>query len=172
MKKTTREKLLELHAGEPHLNQTMIAERLGVSRQRISALVAQMGLKIEAGPRGISGRRDPDELAANRRLLTARARGEIVAPPGLSADSKILLAAADLARRGYAVFLPMNPSRARCDLVTIDERDRVEQVVVSSPAKPGDDVRYDTPENARKLRRVMIMSDRPVEYSPALRPKE
>lgn len=161
MTKTTRERLLELHAAHPELNQTQIAEELGVTRQRVSALVKQLQLNVQSGPVGIGGRRTRE---------AAPAVDAIVAPRTIGPSGAVLLAAADLDRRGYDVFFPLNPARARCDLVAIDERDRVEQIVVEKRAKRGP-VRYDTPENDRKIRRAMILTDQPVQYSPALRPK-
>lgn len=157
--KSTRDRLLEIHKADPRLNQTEISARIGVSRQRISALVNEMGLNVERGPRGIGSRA--------RAEPAPRPEG-IVAPPGASPTVGVLLAAADLARRGYDVYLPVTKD-PQCHIVAIDAHDRVERILVETKKRGGTDVRYDTPENDRKMRRALVLTEQPVQYSPALR---
>jgi hypothetical protein len=163
--KTTREKVLALHVAEPSLNRSEIAKRLGVSRQRVSAIVATEGITTETGKRGIGGR----PRTTGEDDVGTKTRDEIVTPSGTSPSAAVLLAAADLARRGYAVFSPITKSPP-CELVAIDGSGRAEQIVVER--KRGKAVRYDTPENDRKMRRALILTDEPVQYLPALRAKD
>lgn len=173
---STRERLLALHRAEPHLNQTQIAERLGVTRQRIGQLIEALERdgelttdEIDRGPRGIRGR--PKASAAAE--AAPRVTGGIVAIPAAATPAvAVLLVAADLTARGYSVFAPLTPSTAKCDLVAIDRDDRVERIVVSRGRRAGEEIRYDDPQRYGGDRRAMLLTDEPIQYEPPLESAE
>lgn len=166
---STRDRMLALVHAEPHLNQAEIAARLKVTRQRIKQLADEEGLTLKRGPVGVSGRKPKAEDPVKR--VTG---GLIEMPPGASPAVAVLLTAADLTARGYAVFLPVNQT-ASCDLVTIDPAtDKVERVVVRKArrAGAGEEVRYDDPIRGRADRRAFLLTDEPgVRYEPAIKPR-
>jgi len=160
---TTRERLLALVRAEPHLNQTELAERLGVTRQRVKQLVDDEGLAIDRGPRGAGGRK-PKVTEPTAPSMTG---GVAAMAAGTTPAVAVFLAAADLTSRGYTVFLPVTQT-ASCDLVAIDRDGQVERIVVRRARRAGEEVRYDDPIHGRHERKAMILTDEPVRYEPAL----
>lgn len=161
---TTRQRLREAHQANPELGSTELAEQLGVARQRIEQLAREEKIRLKSAPRGLGSR---------RRLQTSEAAPaygigpQIIAPPKLEHSAAVLLTAADLTRRGYAVFLPIN-QHAKCDLVSIDRLGRVDQVAVRKAKRAGGEVRYDTPENERRMSHAFVLTEEPISYRPEL----
>jgi Winged helix-turn-helix DNA-binding len=160
---STRERLLALVKADPNITKAQIAERLGVTRQRIKQLADAEGLSIADG---IAGRKPGPQKRATAEA--APVTGGIASiPPGTSPAVAILLAAADLTARGFSVYLPF-ATTAAADLVTIDTHGRVERVSVARARRAGGEVRYDDPDRGGVDRRALILSEEPVQYSPAL----
>jgi hypothetical protein len=161
---TTRERLKALHRAEPHLNQSELADRLHVTRQRVQQLAKSLELTLDTGPRGPGGRKVKE--------ADPKPREPMAVPPGTTPAVAVLLTAADLTARGFTVFVPLTPT-ASCDLVAIDRNDRVERVVVRKARRAGEEFRYDEPmpDRSRSDRRAMILTDEPIRYEPAIRSK-
>lgn len=163
---TTRERVVALVRDEPHLNQTEIAERIGISRQRVAQIVADEELDVPRGPRGVASRK---RAAAATPALAERPDDAIPQYlAGAGGTIAVLIAAADLMARGFSVFYPLTQS-APCDLVAIDRNGKVERIDVTKARRAGGEIRYDDPDRSKADRRALILTDEPVRYEPALR---
>ncbi len=158
---STRERILALMKQSPHLNQTEIAERLGVSRQRVAQIVVSEELELTKGKRGARGRAKPPAQEAAP-AYNVDALPKYLANAG--GPVAVLIAAADLITRGYAVYLPVAPTAA-ADLVAIDHRGRVKRFDVKTKRRAGP-VEYPTGEQIDV--RAFVTTDEPVKYAPEL----
>ena len=162
---SNRERIIALVKQSPHLNQTEIAEQLGISRQRVAQIVADEGLNAPKGKRGVAPRKSPTIAEA----APAPPRDAI---PGYLANAggpiAVLIAAADLMARGFTVYMPIVPSGA-ADLVTADRRGKLERVSVQrAQRKAGDKLEYSYPKPGDVERHALILTDEPVRYEPRL----
>jgi hypothetical protein len=128
---SNRERIIALVQQSPHLNQTEIAEQLGISRQRVAQIVADEGLNVPRGKRGVMPRKS---------AVAAEAAPAAEAIPAYLANAggpiAVVITAADLMTRGYTVYLPIVPSAA-ADLVAIDPNGKVERVSVQQASSEG-----------------------------------
>jgi hypothetical protein len=159
---TTRERIIALVKEEPHLNQTEIAEHVGVKRQRVSQIIADEGLSVPRAKRGVASRK----LAAE----DSRAPSSDAVPAHLAAAGRmvgVLVAAADMMVRGFTVFLPVTQTAA-CDFLAMDSRGQIERVSVRKARRAGEEIRDDDPIRGGTDRRALILTDEPVRYEPVL----
>lgn len=164
---STRERFRALIKQHPHLNQTELAERLGVTRQRVSRIAAAEQVALDTGKRGPRGRA-PAAQALGETAPTYAVPGAIPFPPVSQPAVAVLLTAADLVRRGYEVYYPLTGT-GTFDLITVDSKNTIEPIAVRTARRVAGEVRYDTPELERKMRRAMILRDEPIQYDPPMR---
>jgi len=104
--------ILELIAKEPSLSQADAARRLGISRQRVSQLCKQHGLKLAKGTKGI--RKDSKARTGPNPNHFGHPRGRSNSA-FIGAASEAVVAAY-LMQRGIPVYRSMSPV-ASCDLI-------------------------------------------------------
>ncbi len=160
----TRQRVLALVREEPQLNQSEIAARVGATRQRVSAILASEGLTVPKGKRGA--------LPRGKAVVTETAPKHAPGLPSYLAAAGgvagVLVAAADLMTRGYAVYLPVSPSAAP-DLIAIDRKGGVKRVGVQrARRRTGNALEYEYPKPNEIDVQAMLVTDEPVHYDPAL----
>lgn len=163
---STRERIIALVKQEPHLNQSEIAERVGVKRQRVSQIIADEELNVPRGKRGVAPRARATE--------PTRAPSSDALPAHLAAAGGmvgVLIAAADMMARGFTVFLPVTQT-APCDFLAMDAKGKVERVSVRKARRAGEEIRYDDPIRGGTDRRALLLTDEPVRYEPAFRDRK
>lgn len=163
--KTTREKVRELFAAEPNLNLSDIAERIGVSRERVRQIAAGENLGI---PRGVQGYRRRGRKAGPpaSRVIT----GGVPCKVNSTVAGTIgeLLVAADLSARGYIVFFPLVRS-AICDLVALHPRVKAAlRIEVRCGHRSGERIVYSTKSNSPAEHHAVVVTGEPVIYKPEL----
>ena len=145
-------KILELIAKEPSLSQSEAARRLGISRQRVSQLCKQYGLKMA---KGTPGARKPPRHSGPlpNHFGHPRGRGN---PAFIGAASEAIVAA-HLMQRGIPVYRSMSPV-ASCDLIADFDgtlfrievrsvkRDKLGKAIFSPPAERYDLLALVTPD--------------------------
>lgn len=112
---TTRDRIREIRARDPHASAQEIADEVGVSRQRIYQLLNELGLRtrtVYTRPR--SGR--TSEPVAR----TGGVQGKISTL--VAGTIGELLVAADLLARGYVAFGPIGPHTACHDLIAVHRK--------------------------------------------------
>jgi biotin operon repressor len=112
-----RERLLALRDGDPEISGSTIATKLGISRQRVSQLLAELGLP--RGRRGGLGKRESKRTFHN---LAPAERANGHASTIASGTCGELAVAIDLFRRGYDVFRSLSAS-ARCDMIAVQRNE-------------------------------------------------
>jgi hypothetical protein len=157
--------VIALITQSPHLNQTEIAARIGISRQRVAQIVSEERLAVPRGKRG----------AAPRRRVAETPRARERSPGGLPAylaeaggAAAVLITAADLMARGFAVYLPIAPTAA-ADILAIDANGRVKRVAVRPARRTvGGAVEYSYPKPGEVDTHATLLADTPIQYSPEL----
>lgn len=127
MKRTARQRLLELVRDNPGITTLEAVHALGISRQRLYQLVASEGLKLrDARVRVAPGNKAPPLLHISDK----------VGPKAAGGISELIVAV-DLLRRGLDVYRSMT-SGGQCDLVAIDRAtEKVTRVEVKSAKRDG-----------------------------------
>lgn len=163
--KTTREMIREIVSSEPHLNQSEIAARVGVSRERVRQIVSEEEFAVPRGIRGVMPRQGRASRIPQSRVRT----GGVVMPINHTTAGTIseLLAAADLTARWYVVFFPLVRT-AICDLVVIGLQGSVERIEVRSGHRYDGRVVWSRPDASKSDRRAIVLSGEPVHYDPPL----
>ena len=151
---TTRERVRELVAAGPTLNLSGIAERLGVSRERVRQIVTQESLVVAKGVVGYRPR-PKRESQPETGYLCETAKGTVGE----------LLVAADLTARGLVVFFPLVRT-AECDLVALARRGKPERIEVRCAKRRGGVVRFSKPDTAGYDRLAIVVPGEPVRYEP------
>lgn len=155
---TTREQVRALIRDEPMLNLAGIARRVGVSRERVRQIAEEEGLVAPKGVVGVHVHRPPVA-----RLIT----GGVSVPLSSTVVGTIgeLLAAADLAARGFMVFFPLVRTGA-CDLITLNRSGKTERIEVRCGHRKDGKVRYSFADRSKSDRHAIVITGEPVTYSP------
>jgi hypothetical protein len=109
----TRDRVQKLRASDPDISGAVIAERLGISRQRAQQLLKELGLPTKTPARPRYHYREPREPVAEKPKWQRFAA--VVCGPHVGAHAE-MIACADLLERGFDVFRSISQAGC-CDLI-------------------------------------------------------
>jgi hypothetical protein len=158
--RTTRERVRELVVSDPELNLSGIAERIGVSRERVRQIATEEGLAVA---RGVVGYRPRPRRPPASRVITGGVPVEITHT--VAGTIGELLVAADLMARGFVVFAPIARHTASCDLIALVSG-TPERIEVRCAKRREGKLRYPAPK-ARFDRLALVVTGETVTYLPA-----
>jgi len=144
-------------AGSPA---SVIAERLGVSRQRVYQVAAKAGIALPRYHARTWGQRPPKP-----RLITGGVFTTISTATAGSISE--LLVAADLLARGYAVFMPVIHSRGH-DVVAEKNGMMITVEVRSAHRNASGKLIYNRRPEMRSTHYALVVTGEPVAYDPPI----
>lgn len=153
------EKILrDLIEAEPNITQAQAAVRLGVSRQRISKLCQELGIKMPDGRRG-----RPLGLPKRSAELNHFGHERQRHNPAFIGGACELVVAADLLKRGIPTYRSLTPSAA-FDLVA-DYEGQLFRIEVRAAKKKDEQVVFSRPEKRYDVL-ALVTPDAQVIYRP------
>ena len=105
--------IMSLANEEPNLTQSEVAERLGISRQRVSQVCKKLGLKFSRGSRGPSRKRGIVPIPKDKNRFGFSRNRRNASLIGAAAE---MIVCSYLLQRGHPVYKALSPS-SPCDLV-------------------------------------------------------
>lgn len=148
-KANAREGILELLREDPHIGAAEAGRALDITRQRAHQLLEELRPEVEASPDKFQ------RIAQTASLL----------------NSAVLLeAAADLASRGWQIFVPIAHSSQTCDLVAVSkDGKKVERIEVRVAKRRLGEVQFTEPHGGVFDRLALVIAGEPVLYRPAFK---
>lgn len=153
----TREEIAALRLDDPEITAAEMSRRLNVSTQRIRQILIALGLPTSTSRSRMEPFRRPDVAVSLERCGNTVARGTWAE----------LVAAADLVRRGYEVFLQRSGGSS-CDMISLKEG-KCERVEVKLGTWGSSKWRSSAYRGTgRHDRFVIVGTDNSVNYEPPL----